>query len=88
MDSQALSHCPDEEFNHGYLVLPHNLQQRQTKQNALADLPSPDDRLCQVSEWWVEKCLHRKVLLDPIENTLCQPFQKSSVQGTVMGELA
>lgn len=34
------------------------------------------------SNWWVERCLYGKCLVNPAQDVLSQPFGKLSVRGT------
>ncbi|KAI9718379.1 MAG: hypothetical protein M1812_004100 [Candelaria pacifica] len=52
-----------------YLVVPHNFSAEQLPlfRNSGASI---------VTEWWVEQCLHRKSLIDPMQSVLSTPFSK------------
>lgn len=63
----------EERFD-GYLVIPHDIPQAEIR-----DLP--DIAMTQVTEFWVESCLHNKKLVDPNLDTLCQPLRHSRIDG-------
>ncbi|KAF2126463.1 hypothetical protein P153DRAFT_369177 [Dothidotthia symphoricarpi CBS 119687] len=65
-----------DDLRRGYLVVPHDTG---------ADLSSLPDRarssLNLVTNWWVERCLYGKHLVDSEEDVLSRPFDKLSVSG-------
>lgn len=55
-------------FKQRYLVVPHTTR---SSSNGLPDVP-PGTVIA--TEWWVERCVHYKQLLDPIDDALSQPL--------------
>ncbi|KAL1626115.1 protein kinase activating protein dpb11 [Diplodia seriata] len=47
----------------------------------LEDLPIVAEGLTRVNEWWVEKCLYQKKIVDPAEEVICKPFPRLPMQG-------
>lgn len=35
-----------------------------------------------VTNWWVERCLYGKRLVDPADDVLSRPFERLSISGT------
>ena len=54
-------------FDQRYLLVPHAIS------SPLADLPEIPTT-ATVTEWWVERCIHYKRLLDPAQDVLCAPL--------------
>ncbi|KAI9795435.1 MAG: hypothetical protein M1833_007034 [Piccolia ochrophora] len=54
----------------GYLMIPHDSQELQRPQ-----LPCSEIRLKTVTEWWLERCLYRKRVIDPDEDVASQPLR-------------
>ncbi|KAF2490115.1 hypothetical protein BU16DRAFT_622648 [Lophium mytilinum] len=65
----------DDDLSQGYLIVPHELAS-----TSVPDPPEPADKLIRVTEFWVEKCLHRKQLVDH-SDVLCQPFPTIGIEG-------
>ncbi|EON70028.1 hypothetical protein W97_09294 [Coniosporium apollinis CBS 100218] len=68
-------HSPDE-LAQGFLVIPHDLPRDQWPAR-----PEIATQLSRVTEWWVEACLHRKALVDPVDEILCKPFERLGIEG-------
>src|SRR5882757_6375172 len=64
-------------LQYGFLIVPHDVASTE-----LPAVPEPAGRLCRVTNWWVEKCLYRKGLVDPVGEVLCRPFKRLGVDGT------
>lgn len=41
-----------------------------------------------VTNWWVERCLHGKCLVNPATSVLCKPFGQFSISGMCIGNSA
>lgn len=76
---ELIGFSPDD-LRRGYLVVPHDVI------GNLQPLPEAAGHLNLVTNWWVERCLHAKVLVDHTENVLCRPFDKLRVSGTYWSE--
>lgn len=63
-------------LQHGFLIVPHDVAS-----TGLPTVPEPAGRLCRVTNWWVEKCLYRKGLVDPVGEVLCRPFKRLGIDG-------
>ncbi|KAF2786767.1 hypothetical protein K505DRAFT_343518 [Melanomma pulvis-pyrius CBS 109.77] len=64
-----------DDLTRGFLVVPHNAPVDLTL------LPEGAGMMCLVTNWWVERCLHGKSLVNPANNVLCTPFDKLSISG-------
>ncbi|EKG16516.1 BRCT domain-containing protein [Macrophomina phaseolina MS6] len=67
---QLCSH-EDSELESGFLITPSNVAR-----DALEDLPLVAEGLTRVNEWWVEKCLYRKKIVDPTGEVICKPLPR------------
>jgi DNA replication regulator DPB11 len=65
-----------DDLGEGFLLVPHDVQPDFTS------LPEAAGAMSIVSNWWVERCLHGKCLVDPTDCVLCKPFNKLSTSGT------
>ena len=72
---QLCSH-EDSELESGFLITPSNVAR-----DALKDLPIVAEGLTRVNEWWVEKCLSRKKIVNPDEEVICKPFPRIPIPG-------
>lgn len=65
-----------EEIRSGFLVIPHDVQ---------VDTTSIPERagatLNLVTNWWVERCLYGKRLVDPADDILSRPFDNHNISG-------
>lgn len=56
--------------------------------DAAVDLSSVPERagslLSLVTNWWVERCLYGKCLVNPADDVLSRPFNKHSINGESM----
>ncbi|OCK82340.1 hypothetical protein K432DRAFT_402994 [Lepidopterella palustris CBS 459.81] len=66
---------PDS-LDQGFLIVPADVPS-----NELPALPEAADRLCKVTNWWVERCLHGKCLVDSTRDVLCKPFKRLGIDG-------
>ncbi len=63
-----------------YVLAPHDT----SSDEAGLDITGVDSPIIWVSEWWIERCLHRKTLTDP-ENDVCsRPLGRSPIPGSFM----
>ena len=60
-----------------YVVAPHDCRENQQK-----DLPKFTHQPTLVSEWWIERCLHQKIIADPKQHTLSRPFGSFPIPGS------
>ncbi|KAF2873874.1 hypothetical protein BDV95DRAFT_541299 [Massariosphaeria phaeospora] len=74
-DPTELSTLPSDDVKLGYLVLPHDAAVDRTS------LPQATRGLCLVTNWWVERCLYGKCLVDPTHHLLCNPFDRFGING-------
>ncbi|KAK7530907.1 BRCT domain-containing protein [Phyllosticta citribraziliensis] len=65
----------EHDFESGFLITPSEMAEDRI------DVPAPAQRLTRVNEWWVEKCLHRKQLVDPDHEFICRPLPHIPVSG-------
>jgi DNA replication regulator DPB11 len=66
-----------DDLNQGFLVLPHD-----TKVDLVSgSLPERAGCLTLVTNWWVERCLYGKLLVDPTNDVLSRPFDKLRISG-------
>lgn len=76
LGASKLNNVSSEDLKRSYLVVPHDAE---------VDLSLVPDRagslVTLVSNWWVERCLHGKRLIDPTEDVLSRPFERLSVSG-------
>jgi hypothetical protein len=65
-----------DDLRRGFLVIQHDAEPD------LARLPEPAGSLMEfVTNWWVERCLYGKRLVDPAEDVLSRPLGKLSTSG-------
>ncbi|KAF2681586.1 hypothetical protein K458DRAFT_444484 [Lentithecium fluviatile CBS 122367] len=74
-DATELNNFTSDDLRRGYLVVPHDVP------ISLATLPEGAGDLTLVTNWWVERCLHGKSLVDPTDSVLCRPFENLSISG-------
>ena len=67
---------PDTLASEGYIIVPHTSDRKQQPEPPPSQIP-----LHTVSEWWLERCLHRKIVVDPEVDTASFPFQKYPISG-------
>ncbi|PVH95253.1 hypothetical protein DM02DRAFT_691108 [Periconia macrospinosa] len=75
LQSSELSNFAPDDLTGGFLVVPHDTPMD------LTVLPEEAGKLSLVTNWWVERCVHAKRLVDPAENVLCRPFNKLNISG-------
>ncbi|CAE7021196.1 hypothetical protein PTT_12211 [Pyrenophora teres f. teres 0-1] len=65
-----------EDLERGYLIIPHDVE---------VDLTTLPERagshIPLVTNWWVERCLYGKRLVDPADDVLSRPFESRTVSG-------
>jgi DNA replication regulator DPB11 len=66
-----------DNLNKGFLVLPHDTKVDVTS----GSLPERAGSLTLVTNWWVERCLYGKSLVDPTKDVLSRPFNKLHING-------
>jgi hypothetical protein len=64
-----------DDLRNGYLVVPYD-----TKVDK-ASLPERAGHLNIVTNFWVERCLHGKRLVDPTEDVFSRPFENLNIVG-------
>ncbi|KAK8232022.1 BRCT domain-containing protein [Phyllosticta capitalensis] len=64
-----------ERVDSGFLITPSEMTHDQIDASVRAQ------DLTKVNEWWVEKCLHKKSLVDPANEFICRPFPHIPVSG-------
>jgi DNA replication regulator DPB11 len=64
-----------DDLGRGYLVVPHDVPVDPST------LPEGAGNLSLVTNWWVERCLHGKCLVDPTDCVLCRPFNNLNISG-------
>ena len=74
-DAGELVGISADELGRGFLLVPHDVQLD------LTSLPEAAGNMTLVTNWWVERCLHGKRLVDPTDNVLCKPFNKLRISG-------
>jgi DNA replication regulator DPB11 len=79
--SGELDAFPNNDLTRGFLVVPHDVP------TDLTALPEGAGKLCLATNWWVERCLHSKTLVNPTDNVLCRPFDKQSISGSCSPEV-
>ncbi|KAG9190977.1 hypothetical protein G6011_09065 [Alternaria panax] len=76
MRADHLNNASSEDLRRGYFVIPHDVE---------VDLTALPERagshLSLVTNWWVERCLYGKRLVDPTDDVLSRPFEKLSISG-------
>lgn len=74
--TNEINTASSDDLRNGFLVVPHDAQVDLTviseRAGSLMDV---------VSNWWVERCLHSKRLVDPMENVLNRPLEKLVISG-------
>ncbi|EDU48754.1 subunit of DNA polymerase II [Pyrenophora tritici-repentis Pt-1C-BFP] len=70
-----------EDLERGYFIVPHDVE---------VDLTTLPDRagshIPLVTNWWVERCLYGKRLVDPAEDVLSRPFESRTISGATYDE--
>jgi DNA replication regulator DPB11 len=59
-----------------FRVVPSNLPMSE-----YSELPQSGVTVETVTEWWVERCLHQKTLIEPAEHVIGRPFPKFPIEG-------
>ncbi|KAF2453635.1 BRCT domain-containing protein [Lineolata rhizophorae] len=79
LSTEELEGFTGDDLQRGYLILPHN------KPFGDAQIPKAAEPMQIVTEWWVESCLARKMLLGPSEGLFLQPFPHARVSAGFEG---
>ncbi|KAJ4355562.1 protein kinase activating protein dpb11 [Didymosphaeria variabile] len=74
-DAAELENFASDDLGEGFVLVPHDVQPD------LTSLPEAAGAMSVVTNWWVERCLHGKCLVDPTDYVLCKPFDKLSISG-------
>lgn len=69
----SLSDLPPD---NGFLLIPHTIHK-----NELYEIYEERNRLQAVTDLWVERCLHQKRMVDPIENVMSTPLRHFPIIG-------
>lgn len=80
-NSAELSEFSNHDLKRGYLVVPAD------EKTDLTSLPGGAETMTQTTNWWVERCLHLKCLVNPAERVLCRPFARVPIDGTYFTSL-
>jgi len=72
---QGLNSMGEEQYENRCLLVPH----AQTDQSM--SLPHVATGVVIATEWWVERCIHYKQVLDPQQDTLSQPLWNLNIFG-------
>ncbi|KAL5427530.1 hypothetical protein PMIN04_001295 [Paraphaeosphaeria minitans] len=72
-DAAELEQFAADDLGEGFVLVPHDVQPN------LTSLPDAAGAMSVVTNWWVERCLHGKCLVDPTDFVLCKPFDKLNV---------
>jgi DNA replication regulator DPB11 len=76
LHTNELNNCSLDDLRRGYFVIPHDVEV------GLADLPERAGSLITiVTNWWVERCLYGKRLVEPAEDDLSRPFERLGISG-------
>ncbi|KAL9096996.1 MAG: hypothetical protein Q9165_000960 [Trypethelium subeluteriae] len=59
----------------GFLMIPHD-----SPTDLRACIPEKHGKLTVVSEWWLESCLQRNIVVDPAEDVFSSPMPTSPIQ--------
>ncbi|KAJ4339849.1 protein kinase activating protein dpb11 [Ascochyta clinopodiicola] len=79
--SADLDKFSPEELKPGYLVIPHDVEVDVVS----GSLPGRAGSITNlVTNWWVERCLYGKRLVDPTDDVLSRPFDKLSINGKLL----
>ncbi|KAI4715022.1 hypothetical protein J4E89_000708 [Alternaria sp. Ai002NY15] len=71
-----LNNAPSDDLRRGYFVIPHDVEVDS------AALPGrAGEHMNLATNWWVERCLYGKRLVDPSVDVLSRPFEKLSISG-------
>ncbi|KAJ4311768.1 protein kinase activating protein dpb11 [Neodidymelliopsis sp. IMI 364377] len=78
LSGDALENAPSDEVRRGYLVIPHDVEVDAVS----GSFPGRAGSIGNfVTNWWVERCLYGKRLVDPTHDVLSRPFDKLSING-------
>ena len=73
------SHLNDsslEDLKRGFFIIPHDVEVD------LTTLPEhAGSHIPLVTNWWVERCLYGKRLVDPADDVLSRPFENRTISG-------
>lgn len=71
-----LNNFPLDQLKQSYVVIPHDAEIDLTALPAHAG-----SYVSWVTNWWVERCLYGKRLVDPADDVLSRPFERLSISG-------
>ncbi|KAF3037248.1 hypothetical protein E8E12_006730 [Didymella heteroderae] len=78
LGSDDLERLPSSDLRRAYLVIPHDVEVDVVS----GSLPERAGSITTlVTNWWVERCLYGKRLVDPTDDVLSRPFDKLSING-------
>ncbi|KAL1654270.1 protein kinase activating protein dpb11 [Didymella pomorum] len=78
LSGDDLERFPPSDLRRGYLVIPHDVEVDVVS----GSLPERAGSIMNlVTNWWVERCLYGKRLVDPTDDVLSRPFDKLSING-------
>ncbi|KAI4696200.1 uncharacterized protein J4E88_000372 [Alternaria novae-zelandiae] len=76
-----LNNAQSDDLRRGYFVIPHDVEVDS------AALPGrAGEHMNLATNWWVERCLYGKRLVDPSVDVLSRPFEKLSISGASYDE--
>jgi hypothetical protein len=65
----------EDDLKRGFIVVPHD------DKADFTSLPITAETLAVATNWWVERCLYAKTLVDPAEHVLCRPISNVAIAG-------
>ncbi|KAJ8110343.1 hypothetical protein OPT61_g6793 [Boeremia exigua] len=81
LSKNNLENIASERLKRGYLVVPHDVEVDAVS-GYLPELAGSMMNL--VTNWWVERCLYGKRLVDPTADVLSRPFNKLRINGNLL----
>lgn len=76
LSTSDVNNATSDELSRGFLIVPHDAEVDYTP---IAERAK--SLMSIVSNWWVERCLYGKRLVDPADDVLSRPFGKLKVSG-------
>lgn len=81
LSGDDLERLPSSDLRRAYLVIPHDVEVDVVS----GSLPERAGSIMNlVTNWWVERCLYGKRLVDPTDDVLSRPFDKLSINGKLL----
>ena len=74
--ASELNNASVEDLKRGYFIIPHDVEVDLTALPERAGL-----HITLVTNWWVERCLYGKHLVDPADDVLSRPFERRTISG-------